>query len=84
MKVTTVHHAHTPEIEITSETTATGVWAMEDLLWWEDAGETQHAHGYGHYYETYEKLDGVWLIASRTIRRLRMDQTPDFFRYLKA
>ena len=30
--VLTVHHGHTPEIELTSATTATGVWAMEDVL----------------------------------------------------
>ena len=83
VKVTTVHHAHTPEIEITSESTARGIWAMEDMLWWEDGEETQFAHGYGHYYETYEKIDGRWLIASRTIRRLRSETPPDFFRYLK-
>src|SRR2546425_2749176 len=28
--VVTVHHGHTPEIELTSPTTATGIWAMED------------------------------------------------------
>ena len=32
--VTTVHHGHMPEIELTSDTTATGLWAMEDHLWW--------------------------------------------------
>ena len=32
--VITVHHGHMPEIELTSDTTATGVWAMEDHLWW--------------------------------------------------
>jgi len=30
--VATVHHCHTPEITLTSPTTATGIWAMEDLL----------------------------------------------------
>jgi hypothetical protein len=30
--ITTTHHGHMPEIEITSPTTVTGVWAMEDLL----------------------------------------------------
>ena len=32
--VTTVHHGHMPEIEITSATTATGIWSMEDMLRW--------------------------------------------------
>ncbi len=39
--VTSVHHGHTPEIELTSDTTARGVWAMEDRLWWRRDG----AHG---------------------------------------
>ncbi len=81
-KVTTVHHAHTPEITLTSDTTATGIWAMEDLLWWCDDGVEQRFQGWGHYYETYEKIDGAWLIASRTLTRLRTVETPDFFRYL--
>src|SRR5207302_7220468 len=50
--VLTVHHGHTPEIELTSETTATGIWAMEDMLRWPNGKEM---HGYGHYHETYEK-----------------------------
>ena len=32
IKLTTVHHAHMPEIEITSPTSANGIWAMEDLF----------------------------------------------------
>ena len=28
--ITTTHHGHMPEIDITSPTTATGIWAMED------------------------------------------------------
>ena len=29
--------------------------------------------GYGHYTETYEKVDGQWLITSSTLTRLRED-----------
>ena len=32
--VVTVHHGHMPEIELTSPTTATGIWALQDLLVW--------------------------------------------------
>ncbi|MGH3580347.1 MAG: nuclear transport factor 2 family protein, partial [Mycobacterium sp.] len=28
----TKHHCHTPEITLTSDTTAAAIWAMEDLL----------------------------------------------------
>jgi hypothetical protein len=71
---TTVHHVHSPEIELTSDTTAKGIWAMEDMLWWEEDGQQHWTHGYGRYDETYEKLDGRWLIASRRLTRTRVDQ----------
>jgi uncharacterized protein (TIGR02246 family) len=71
--VVTVHHGHMPEIELTSSTTATGIWAMEDMLRWPDGSEL---HGYGHYHESYEKADGAWRIAASTLTRLRMDFTP--------
>ena len=71
--VVTVHQCHTPEIELTSTTTATGVWAMEDMLRWPDGSEL---HGYGHYHETYEAHEGDWRISSSTLTRLRTDFTP--------
>jgi uncharacterized protein (TIGR02246 family) len=70
--VVTVHQCHTPEIDITSPTTATGIWAMEDMLQFPDGNEM---HGYGHYTETYEKTDGGWRIKSSKLTRLRMDFT---------
>ena len=70
--VVTVHHGHTPEIELTSPTTASGVWAMEDMLRWPDGREL---HGYGHYHETYEKTGGAWRIKTSKLTRLRMDFT---------
>lgn len=52
--------------------TATGIWAMEDLLIFADGSEL---HGAGHYHETYAKRDGCWRIKSlhltRTILRVR-------------
>lgn len=66
----TVHHGHTPEIEVTSPTTARGIWALEDQLWWPEGGPVAHLHGFGHYHETYEKTDAGWQIKSLTITRL--------------
>jgi hypothetical protein len=79
--LTTVHHAHTPEIEILSPSTARGVWAMEDLLSWQNGDRFEQLRGFGHYHETYEKLDGAWMIKSRKLTRLRVDTTPGFFDY---
>jgi hypothetical protein len=69
-QVITVHHGHMPEIELTSPTTARGVWAMEDRLWWPEGSPISHLHGYGHYIETYEKTSGRWLIKTMTLTRL--------------
>ena len=69
-----VHHGHMPDIEITSDTTATGIWAMEDKLIWRDGSRL---HGFGHYHETYRKeADGEWRIATLDLTRLRLDHTP--------
>lgn len=70
---TTVHHVHAPEIDLTSATTADGIWAMEDMLWWEQDGVPHWIHGYGRYFESYEKVGGAWLIASRRLARTRVD-----------
>jgi hypothetical protein len=71
--VQTVHHGHMPEIEITSPTSARGIWAMEDKLRWPEGSPIRTLHGYGHYHETYEKLDGQWRIKTITLTRLRVD-----------
>jgi len=64
--VATMHHCHTPEITLTSATTATGIWAIEDLL---VIGDGRELHGAGHYHETYEKQDGSWRIKSLHLTR---------------
>ena len=73
--VVSVHHGHCPEIEITSPTTATGIWAMEDKLRWakDSSAPIKTLHGYGHYIETYECIDGRWHIKTLRLKRLRVD-----------
>jgi len=71
----TIHHGHMPEIELTSATTARGIWAMEDLIWWPEGSRRKTLHGFGHYHETYEKIDGRWFIKTLRLSRLRVDQT---------
>jgi SnoaL-like domain len=71
--VTTVHHGHTPEITLTSPTTATGIWAMEDKLRWPDGAPIRTLHGYGHYHETYTRTAAGWRIQTTTLTRLRID-----------
>ncbi len=66
----TVHQVHAPEIELTSVTTARGVWALHDVV---RLAPGLNLNGYGHYHETYEKLDGQWRIKSSKLTRLRED-----------
>jgi uncharacterized protein (TIGR02246 family) len=74
----TVHHGHMPEIELTSPTTATGVWAMEDRVCVLPGVRLQ---GYGHYLETYDKSDGHWRIKTMTLTRLWQDFATSFFTF---
>jgi hypothetical protein len=66
----TVHQGHMPEIDLTSPITATGIWALNDLVIWPNGTRLD---GYGHYYETYEKVGDQWLIKSSTLTRLHVD-----------
>jgi len=71
--VTTVHHGHMPELELTSPTTARGIWSMEDKLWWPEGSPIAHMHGYGHYHETYEKTPDGWRIKTMKLTRLHRE-----------
>lgn len=69
-----VHHGHMPEIEMTGPDTASGIWAMEDLLTFPAGKDAPEGHnGYGQYRETYRKVNGKWLIDTAELTRFRMD-----------
>jgi hypothetical protein len=74
--VTSVHHAHTPEITVTSADTAEGVWAMEDMLFWEQGTEPHWLHGYGHYHERYHRAAGGWEFTYRRLTRIHVQTSP--------
>jgi hypothetical protein len=77
-----VHHGHMPIIDITSDTTATGIWAMEDRIYRSKEhplnGDTSFVLGFGHYHETYVKLDVGWRIQSTLLTRLRTEYVKIF------
>jgi hypothetical protein len=58
--VLSAHHCHHPEIELSSPTTASGVWALEDTFIDTDAGIT--VHGAAFYRDEYVKRGGSWRI----------------------
>jgi hypothetical protein len=72
-----VHHGHMPDIEITSDTTAKGLWAMEDRLYRTKEhplgdGST-YLHGFGHYHETYVRTAAGWRLETTKLTRLRVE-----------
>jgi hypothetical protein len=69
----TAHHGHMPEIALTSQTTAVGIWAMQDFIAWPDGTRLL---GFGHYHDTYQFIHDEWRISASTLTRLHMDFTP--------
>lgn len=70
--VITMHHGHMPEIEIISADEATAIWPMEDRLLFPEGSPIHEVIGFGHYHETYRKVDGAWKIYRSTLTRLRV------------
>jgi uncharacterized protein (TIGR02246 family) len=69
----TVHQGHMPEIELTSPTSATGIWALNDIVIWPDGTRLV---GYGHYHETYRRVGDDWKIESSILTRLHTEMRP--------
>jgi hypothetical protein len=64
----TAHRVHQPEIELTSPTTATGVWALDDVVIETEAKLT--IRGAAFYYDEYVKVGGEWKIAKTGYKRI--------------
>ena len=62
------HNGHHPEIEILSETEATGVWHLSDQMWLLD--DKIKTSGSAFYYDRYQKRNGQWLIKESRYHRL--------------
>ncbi|PEQ13690.1 hypothetical protein B2G71_05040 [Novosphingobium sp. PC22D] len=72
-----VHHGHMPIIDFLGDDEAKVIWAMEDRLYrtrehpLEDG--SNYLHGFGHYHETYVRLESGWRIRSSRLTRLRVE-----------
>lgn len=74
----TSHHGHMPDIEVIDEARATGIWSLNDQIWFaKDSGfPFAKLEGYGHYYEEYRKVDGDWKVARTKFVRHHAIFTP--------
>ena len=77
-----VHHGHMPIIDFVSDDEAGVIWAMEDRLYRTAehplADGSTYLHGFGHYHETYQRLDCGWRIQSSRLTRLRVETRKTF------
>lgn len=66
--VTTAHHGHSPDIEVTGEKTAKGYWVLRDTIL--DSSTNTEMKGRGFYEDDYVKEDGRWKMKSIKISYL--------------
>ncbi len=62
------HNAHHPEIQMLSETEATGIWYLADNMW--ILNHNAFTHGTALYWDRYVKEDGRWLILETNYERI--------------
>jgi hypothetical protein len=74
----TVHHGHMPIITIESADSASGIWAMEDVIHFSPdnpmMGKYTFMHGFGHYHERYVRQSAGWRIAAMRLDRLHLER----------
>ena len=72
-----MHHGHMPEITLTGENDAEGLWYLEDIFI--DVERGSHTIGSAIYRDVYRREDGVWKIA-----RTEYDRVFEMIRPLAA
>ena len=68
--VITVHAGYSAEIEILSDTTAKGIWALSDYVITEPDSKMR---GWAHYEDEYIKEDSKWKKKCTRITRIRQE-----------
>lgn len=70
------HQNLSGEVEIVDADNARAIWAMQDVIEWQDRHPRtgwKSILGRGHYHETYRREGGAWRIATLTLTRLSLD-----------
>ena len=71
---TMVHHLFNPEVDLTSDTTATAVFRFESHHWLPEGEPVHYMHNFGGYHETFARLeDGHWYIKTLELSRMRVE-----------
>jgi hypothetical protein len=67
-KCMAMHHGHMPEITLTGEDSAEGVWYLQDIFL--DFSKDENTWGTAIYRDTYVREGGQWKIASTVYDRV--------------
>ena len=70
----TSHKVHQPEIELTGPDTATGMWALDDLVLLTDLDLT--VRGAAYYTDEYVKVGGEWRMRHTGYKRVYEELAP--------
>jgi hypothetical protein len=75
------HNGHHPEVQILSETEATGIWYLTDNMW--ILNHKFFTTGTAIYWDRYLKVDGRWTIKDTNYERIyeinrALDEVPAF------
>lgn len=70
-----VHQVMMPQIEILSDTSARGIWTLDDRVHWPNENPVRRLHGHGHINDTYAKVEGRWKLASQRLTRIQVEKT---------
>ncbi|MBA6413673.1 nuclear transport factor 2 family protein [Parahaliea sp. F7430] len=62
------HNGHHPEIQLLSDSEATGLWYLADNMW--SLNMKAFTTGTAIYWDTYKKVNGKWLIIESKYERL--------------
>ncbi len=65
--IISLHHGHHPEISITGPDTATGIWYLEDRLYF--TAQNMMLWGAAFYEDEYVVVDGAWRIKATGYHR---------------
>lgn len=73
--IVSVHQGHHCEIEVLSDHSASAIWSMTDRYFMPEGASFSQMTGWGHYHETYEKIDGAWMLQTLRLTRIRVEVT---------
>lgn len=71
--IKTAHQGHNPEIEINSDASARGRWALNDRV---QTADNKFLKGCGYYEDDYVKVNGSWKIKSSRLTYIFQENSP--------